>query len=338
MLHAGTISSVDIHRADPSGADSDLLPAAAILAAAEGEREGGLTPLPADLALARLRAPTPHGERFLLIAGDLASPSGVVVVEVENGPVNAHIAQLTIAVAPEHRCTGVGRTLVAHAAEVVAASGRTLLITTSESFVPAGAAFASAVGFEPGLVMRINRLELAGLDWSLVDAWVTDPDPEYELVRVDGRMSDDIVPAFLTGLVAMNDAPVDSLDVEDEQPTIEDVRAMEARADATNARSLILVARHKATGEGAGFTGVRAWPHTPSVLWQGGTATTRDHRGHGLGRWMKAEMLRWVRDVLPDVTEVRTENAHTNPHMLAINDALGFVAFAEQTIHQRRLG
>jgi hypothetical protein len=35
--------------------------------------------------------------------------------------------------------------------------------------------------------------------------------------------------------------------------------------------------------------------------------------------------------------EVRTENAGTNAHMRAINDALGFLPWAEQVALQKRL-
>jgi mycothiol synthase len=338
MLHAGTICPVEIRRLDLSSPDADLLPAMSILAAADGERAGGLDPMPADLALARLRSPGPTGERHVLLAGEASDPSGVAVVDIETGPVNTHIGQLTLAVPPGRRRRGVGRALTERAAEDIASSGRTLLITSTDSFVPAGAAFADALGFEAGLVMRVNRLDVAAVDWSLVDAWIAEADPAYELVAVDGVLADDLVPAFIAAVDAMNDAPTDDLDVEDEETTIEHIRAREARDAETKARALLLLARDRATGDGAGFTGVRWHPHNPAVLWQGGTATNRDHRGHGLGRWMKAAMLRWVAEELPSVTEVRTENAHTNPHMLAINDALGFVPYAEETIHQRRLG
>jgi len=338
MPHAVTIWLVQIHRFDPSDPDAGLLPGAGLLAAAEAERRGGLPPMPADLTLARLRAKAATGERYILVAGDPLDPGGAAVIDVETGPVNSHIGQVTLAVAPQRRRHGIGRALMERASRDVEATGRTLVMTTSESSVPAGSDFAAALGFEAGLVMRVNRLDLQRLDWSQVDSWIEAAAPAYELIRVDDVMADEVVPAYLTAAQAMNDAPTDDLDVEDELMTVEHVRAREARLAVTKARYLLLVARHRETGEGAGFTDVRWWPHTPGVLYQGGTATSGHHRGHGLGRWMKASMLRWATAELPAITEVRTENAHTNPHMLAINDALGFVPYAEETIHQRRLG
>jgi mycothiol synthase len=328
---------VHIHRLDPSAAaDADLGPAAAILGAAEGERRG-LPPVPAGVVLSRLRCPEATADRHVLVAGDPADPDGAAVVDIERGPENAHVANMQVAVAAERRRRGVGGALVECAAADVVAAGRTLLISSSESLAPAGLPFAEALGFEAGLVMRVNRLDLADLDLGLVDAWIAAASPAYELVHVDGRVPDDLMDTFLATVDAMNDAPTDDLDVEDERTTPARVRANEARVAATGGRALLLVARHRETGAGAGFTNIRWWPHHPTVLYQGGTATHREHRGHGLGRWMKAAMLRWAMAEIPTIEEVRTENAHTNPHMLAINDALGFHLHAEETIHQRRL-
>ena len=48
------------------------------------------------------------------------------------------------------------------------------------------------------------------------------------------------------------------------------------------------------------------------------------HRGHGLGLWLKAAMVRRLPAEHPAFTEVETDNAEDNVHMLAVNRALGF--------------
>ena len=49
-----------------------------------------------------------------------------------------------------------------------------------------------------------------------------------------------------------------------------------------------------------------------------------EHRGHALGKWLKADMtLRVIRD-WPEVTHIRTGNADSNDAMLGINHAMGY--------------
>ena len=49
-----------------------------------------------------------------------------------------------------------------------------------------------------------------------------------------------------------------------------------------------------------------------------------DHRGHRLGTIVKIENLRRARAHEPALAVVETYNAEANPHMLAINVAMGF--------------
>jgi GNAT superfamily N-acetyltransferase len=67
------------------------------------------------------------------------------------------------------------------------------------------------------------------------------------------------------------------------------------------------------------------------VVSQWGTAVDRDHRGHGLGRWMKGTMLDRVLRERPQARRVATTNATTNRWMLAINHELGFRAVSTWT-------
>ena len=62
----------------------------------------------------------------------------------------------------------------------------------------------------------------------------------------------------------------------------------------------------------------------PSLGRQGDTGVVAAHRGHGLGRWLKAENLRRALDHQPGIEVVETYNAESNPHMLAINVDMGF--------------
>jgi GNAT superfamily N-acetyltransferase len=83
-------------------------------------------------------------------------------------------------------------------------------------------------------------------------------------------------------------------------------------------------AAHRRDGRLAGITEVYWNPNRPAILWQGFTGVMPAHRGRGLGRWLKAEMLTRVLRDRPQVGIIRSGNADSNAPMLKINRALGF--------------
>ena len=68
------------------------------------------------------------------------------------------------------------------------------------------------------------------------------------------------------------------------------------------------------------------------IGWQGLTGVRDVHRGRGLGKWLKAEMLLRVRRDFPEVRVVSTGNASSNEAMLSINERLGFRTHKEPVI------
>lgn len=50
-----------------------------------------------------------------------------------------------------------------------------------------------------------------------------------------------------------------------------------------------------------------------------------EHRGRGLGLLLKAHNHRLVREGSPGTRWINTWNAESNPWMVAVNEALGFV-------------
>ncbi|MFC2153094.1 GNAT family N-acetyltransferase, partial [Actinomycetota bacterium] len=91
-------------------------------------------------------------------------------------------------------------------------------------------------------------------------------------------------------------------------------------------RRVTTVARHIESGRLVGFSElVRNHPADP-VLDTSLTVVDPDHRGHGIGKRMKADVILRAITRFPDVTHIRTRNASSNTHMLRINDAIGFAA------------
>jgi hypothetical protein len=95
-----------------------------------------------------------------------------------------------------------------------------------------------------------------------------------------------------------------------------------------------LLARERTTGLVVGETDVRWNAEQPATVNQGFTVVRREHRGHALGKWLKATMVERLLDERPGVVDVRTSNADSNDAMLGINRQLGFRPFLANTTWQ----
>src|SRR5258708_13729646 len=72
-------------------------------------------------------------------------------------------------------------------------------------------------------------------------------------------------------------------------------------------------------------------PHRPTVIEQRFTGVRPDARGRGLGKWIKAAMLRQVHELHPEARWVTTANAGSNAPTPAINKKLRFQWLRPQT-------
>ena len=280
-------------------------------------------------------------ELVLAVSGDRVLGLGAAIAPV--GDDNAHVLQVDLSVVAEARRRAVGRSLAAWAVGVARRRGRRLVVGASHDTVPAGEAFARALGAREGLRSRINELDLGrhaarlfGAE-GLVARWIADGPvraPDYAIDSVPRPFAEEVLETLAALKCSMNDAPRGTLEVEDRVYTATSLRESEAYAAANGDVAWTFLARRRRDGAYAGLTDLYWNPDNPRVALQGDTAVAPEHRGHALGKWLKALMLDRLHRERPEVRVVRTGNADTNAAMLAINDALGFAVAREAIVWQ----
>jgi mycothiol synthase len=319
--------AVRIDEVNPS-AERDLADAAAIITAYWREVLGPDEPatLPSEV-LDGLHVDRPEIAASLVLARDGDVPVGIGSVDIRSGMGNERMAWVEdLFVLPERRREGIGTMLFDEVVSRVRTAGRTLIMGGFDEGNVDGAAFAKHVGATGSNAERQNRTRTADIDRSMLEQWVADAATGaagYSLVTYDDRCPDDLIDALVEVKKAMNDAPR-SEKLEDFVHTAQHLRNGEAELIAAGTTMWFVGARHDATGELGGYSQLYWNPRKPWLADQGDTAVTAAHRGHGIGRWLKAANALRLLDERPDVRVIETWNDGSNKWMLAINDAMGF--------------
>lgn len=286
----------------------------------------------------------------------------VAVVDAPDGPrvvgeaalflqvkANRELAFGSITVHPEHRRQGIGTALAQWARETARAEGRTTL-TTWVDFGPGtpdgatlspasgtgrvaadlpGVVFAQKLGLTLQLVERRSRLDLpvAPEVVSRFEAESRAVAGEAYRVRTwTAPTPDELIGSYAALEQALaDDEPRGGLDMESDVWDADRIRGEEAAIAAKGDRYVVTAAEHVASGELVAMSMLQWNDLKPHHTDQQATVVLTAHRGHRLGMLVKTVNLREHARLRPGSRRIYTWNNEENPHMLAINVALGFV-------------
>jgi GNAT superfamily N-acetyltransferase len=224
-----------------------------------------------------------------------------------------------------HRRQGIGRSWLPLVLELMDRHGCTVLSMGADE--ESGHAFLKWLGAEARLSDAESRLQLAEVDWATVDRWIADGakrSPQTRLEIYETAVPEAMWEEYAAQLSRLlNTSPFEKLDHGGIVVTPAQVREWYERMESVGEVSHTVIAR-EADGSMSGMTDVGWGVHTPAVVDQRFTGVRPDVRGRGIGKWIKAAMLRKVHELHPEALWISTYNATSNDPMLAVNQALGF--------------
>ena len=277
-----------------------------------------------------------EGTDRLLVVRDDGDVLGYAEVELPMQE-NLDLVWFTIVVDPEHRRRGIGSALLSAVADVAREVGRGLLMSASWQGCPGGP-FLRRHEFAQASVSARRRLFPQQLpregDAELLSR-AREASSGYELSRVIGPLPEEMLGAMLSTVEAINDAPLDDLELDDDTFTVDRLRRYDAAQQAQQQRTYRIIARSH-DGTPAGHTVVAVDGRRPHLAEQHDTTVRREHRGHRLGLRLKLEMLEWLREAEPQVEQIDTDNQDSNRHMIDVNDAIGCTVVGRELHFQRR--
>jgi mycothiol synthase len=157
-----------------------------------------------------------------------------------------------------------------------------------------------------------------------VERWDVPVPPGYRLTRWIGTTPEDLLGSYAAARPAIRDAPHGENSYRETAWTAELIRQTERELADNGVEERVVVAIAVDTGEVAGVTGILNYPHRREFAYQNDTSVPAAHRGHGLGRVMKAAMMCWIADERPDIELVLTTTGADNTFMLDVNLAIGY--------------
>jgi GNAT superfamily N-acetyltransferase len=291
----------------------------------------------------------PHKPSHLLVArvgGDIV---GRAWVELQAD--DPDTAWSVMQVLPEFQGRGIGRALAATLEDLVRTAGRRKVLayasehqTGGERRVPPTGVgsvaarsrttrFLDANGYRLEQVNRVSRIQLpvADIAGSLERARERSG-PDFVVHQWTGSTPERWLADIATLVTRMStDAPDAGLETPEDVWTAERVASEDVRRAAENPRRLVTSAvEHLPTGRLVAFSEFSVPPHPHRAAMQYATLVLPEYRGNGLGMLVKLANLAYLPQASPGHPSVVTFNAEENRHMLAVNEALGFVPIASE--------
>ena len=178
-----------------------------------------------------------------------------------------------------------------------------------------------------------NRLAIKNVDMTMIKQWCEEGPqraPGVTLERFRSVPEKEIDQFVILYTETWNQAPLEDVSPEF-ITTPESRRTMERYFEEQNETWTTVVSR-ESNGAISGLTEIWHNPNAEYFIEQGLTGVSEKYRGRGLGKWLKAEMFRFIVETYPQASIIQTGNANSNKPMLSINEKMGFKQYRKMWI------
>lgn len=241
---------------------------------------------------------------------------------------NSHMAITEVRVPPVHRRQGIGTALLREVLPYLGAEGRRLVNGVGALARGSGEKWATSLGFVVTHEWVKQTLAVPDVDPTLWDVPVP---PGFRLVDWVSAAPESLVASVARARGAISDAPRGEGSRRSPDWTVEHVRRTEADLREHGVEQRVVAAVHETTGQVAGLTELEIRPGNGNSARQQDTVVLTEFRGHGLGRCLKAAMMRRLLDGHPEIQRVTTTTSADNTHMIRVNHQVGYTTTREIT-------
>jgi len=247
--------------------------------------------------------------------------------------VNKHIVYMDIYVDKDCRRQGIGTAYLKAILSQAKAHGKTLVRVESAE-ADSGVPFCQNLGGRVVTERHVNRLKIEKVDWSLMEKWQEGAQRakgvSVELFQNVPEKDIDAYCKLYTQIMAQ--APAD--DSAGQMIITPKKRRQDEKEYEKNGYAWHTMITREPDGAMSGLTEIFYAPEQPHLIDQELTGVKDAYRGRGLGKWLKADMLFFVKSQYPAARFVDTGNADHNAPMLSINERMGFEPLFSQTFFE----
>lgn len=246
-----------------------------------------------------------------------------------------HMCLINVIVSSAYRRQGIASELLRFSLQQL--DNTEITLVQADTDLDVGRAFATHLGAQVAIEARDSRVMVENLDWEMIEEWNADGEksnPDVTIELFEGLPNEEHIEAYSQLYTeTFNQQPFEEIEGAETTWTPEKLYELEAQMQALGFKNYIMITR-EANGDMSGLTELSYNPERAHRMGQGLTGVQENYRGRGLGKWLKAKMLLYMRDNLPTVEHIATTNASSNDAMLSINERLGFKLHKHNTAYK----